>query len=544
MALVTLNELGIRFHGPPLLDGISCQIEPGQRIGLLGRNGAGQVDAAADPLRPGRAGSRGRHLRSRRPRRRCCRRRSRKTSTGASARSSPAVCRRRRRARIGVARRTAGGTHPVAHGAERRGALRAPLVRDEAAGAAGPRAGGRTRPAAAGRADEPLGHRRHPVAGRDPGPLGHHADVRDPRPHVPAQAGRADPGTGPRPAVRLVLRLRHVPPAERGGAGRRRKAERAVRQEAGRRRRRGFARASRRGGPATKAACGPWNRCARERQERRTAARQRADGTAAGAAQRHPRRAGRGRRVCLRRAHRLPRPVDHHPARRQDRDHRAQRSRQDHPAPRAAGATAAHRRAASGWERTCRSPTSTNCGRSWSRTRRSRKTSPTATTSVRVGGQTQHVLGYLQNFLFPPERARTLVRFLSGGERNRLLLARLFAKPANVVVLDEPTNDLDAETLELLEDAAGRVRRDGAAGQPRPGVPEQRGHQHAGLRGRPGPGVRRRLRRLAAAASAGPAARRPGAGQGRPPRGARQPGRRQRSARRPAPAARRRANGG
>jgi ATP-binding cassette subfamily F protein uup len=71
--------------------------------------------------------------------------------------------------------------------------------------------------------------------------------------------------------------------------------------------------------------------------------------------------------------------------------------------------------------------------------------------SVRVGGKTQHVLGYLQDFLFPPERARTLVRFLSGGERNRLLLARLFAKPANVVVLDEPTNDLDAETLELLE---------------------------------------------------------------------------------------------
>jgi ABC transport system ATP-binding/permease protein len=72
--------------------------------------------------------------------------------------------------------------------------------------------------------------------------------------------------------------------------------------------------------------------------------------------------------------------------------------------------------------------------------------------TVRVGGQTQHVLGYLQNFLFTPERARTLVRFLSGGERNRLLLAKLFAKPANVVVLDEPTNDLDAETLELLED--------------------------------------------------------------------------------------------
>jgi ATP-binding cassette subfamily F protein uup len=72
--------------------------------------------------------------------------------------------------------------------------------------------------------------------------------------------------------------------------------------------------------------------------------------------------------------------------------------------------------------------------------------------SVQVGGKAKHVIGYLQDFLFSPERARTPVRFLSGGERNRVLLARLFAKPANVIVLDEPTNDLDAETLELLEE--------------------------------------------------------------------------------------------
>ncbi len=71
--------------------------------------------------------------------------------------------------------------------------------------------------------------------------------------------------------------------------------------------------------------------------------------------------------------------------------------------------------------------------------------------NVTVNGQSQHVLGYLQSFLFAPERARTLVRFLSGGERNRVLLAKMFAKPANTIVLDEPTNDLDAETLELLE---------------------------------------------------------------------------------------------
>ncbi|MEX1103197.1 MAG: ATP-binding cassette domain-containing protein, partial [Dehalococcoidia bacterium] len=72
--------------------------------------------------------------------------------------------------------------------------------------------------------------------------------------------------------------------------------------------------------------------------------------------------------------------------------------------------------------------------------------------TVSVDGKPRHVLGYLQDFLFEPERARMPVKFLSGGERNRVLLARHFAKPANVIVLDEPTNDLDAETLELLEE--------------------------------------------------------------------------------------------
>ncbi len=72
--------------------------------------------------------------------------------------------------------------------------------------------------------------------------------------------------------------------------------------------------------------------------------------------------------------------------------------------------------------------------------------------TVQIGGRSKHVIGYLQEFLFSPERARTPVRFLSGGERNRVLLARLFARPANVIVLDEPTNDLDAETLEMLEE--------------------------------------------------------------------------------------------
>ncbi|ATA21507.1 ATP-binding cassette subfamily F protein uup [Gibbsiella quercinecans] len=71
---------------------------------------------------------------------------------------------------------------------------------------------------------------------------------------------------------------------------------------------------------------------------------------------------------------------------------------------------------------------------------------------VMVNGRSRHVLGYLQDFLFHPKRAMTPVKALSGGERNRLLLAKLFLKPSNLLILDEPTNDLDVETLELLEE--------------------------------------------------------------------------------------------
>ncbi len=71
---------------------------------------------------------------------------------------------------------------------------------------------------------------------------------------------------------------------------------------------------------------------------------------------------------------------------------------------------------------------------------------------VEINGTRKHVVGYLGDFLFPPERVRAKVKSLSGGERNRLLLARLFTRPANVLVLDEPTNDLDMDTLELLEE--------------------------------------------------------------------------------------------
>ena len=75
--------------------------------------------------------------------------------------------------------------------------------------------------------------------------------------------------------------------------------------------------------------------------------------------------------------------------------------------------------------------------------------------TIDINGRARHILGYLQDFLFPPDRARMPVSVLSGGERNRLLLARMFSRPSNVLVLDEPTNDLDTETLELLEELLG-----------------------------------------------------------------------------------------
>jgi ATP-binding cassette subfamily F protein uup len=74
---------------------------------------------------------------------------------------------------------------------------------------------------------------------------------------------------------------------------------------------------------------------------------------------------------------------------------------------------------------------------------------------VEVAGERKHVVGYMRDFLFPPEQARTPVSVLSGGERGRLMLARALAKPSNLLVLDEPTNDLDLETLDLLEEMIG-----------------------------------------------------------------------------------------
>ena len=99
---------------------------------------------------------------------------------------------------------------------------------------------------------------------------------------------------------------------------------------------------------------------------------------------------------------------------------------------------------------------------------------------VEIGGRRKHVLGYLQDFLFTPERARAPITRLSGGERNRLLLARLFAQPSNLLVMDEPTNDLDVETLELLEELLAEYPGTLAAREPRPRLPRSRRDLDAG----------------------------------------------------------------
>ena len=98
------------------------------------------------------------------------------------------------------------------------------------------------------------------------------------------------------------------------------------------------------------------------------------------------------------------------------------------------------------------SPTSISSVNSSTRTKTLRENIADGNDMMGMGDGSRHVIGYLQDFLFSAEQTMSPVRTLSGGERNRLLLAKLFVMPSNVLVLDEPTNDLDAETLELLED--------------------------------------------------------------------------------------------
>ena len=244
-----------------------------------------------------------------------------------------------------------------------------------------------------------------------------------------------------------------------------------------------------------------------ERAARRDADRHGAADGRSGRGQRQAGLRGRRRREGVRRPRRRPRLLHPRDPRRSHRPHRPQRRRQDHAAAAAARRAGARQPARCGTAPTCRSPTTTSSASSSTPSAPSSTPSATATTASPSAGRTRHVHGYLEDFLFPPERARSPVKALSGGERNRLLLARLFTRPANVLVLDEPTNDLDLETLELLEaqlvDWPGTLL---VVSHDRRFLDHVVTSTHR-LRGRrPLDGVRRRLRRLAAAACVSPPA--------------------------------------
>ncbi len=143
---------------------------------------------------------------------------------------------------------------------------------------------------------------------------------------------------------------------------------------------------------------------------------------------------------------------NHHPARRQSRHHRAQRLRQNHPAAHPDGRAAPAKWRSETWEPTWKSPISTSCRSQLDENHSLLDNVGQGRDTITINGRTRNLVGYLEDFLFSRDRVHAPISALSGGERNRLLLARLFARPANLLVMDEPTNDLDIETLELLED--------------------------------------------------------------------------------------------
>ena len=167
-----------------------------------------------------------------------------------------------------------------------------------------------------------------------------------------------------------------------------------------------------------------------------------------------------------------------HPSRRPHRHHRPEWQRQDD------ADQSAHRRAGARLRQRCGSAPISPWRRSINIARASIPNATVAETisadaakPSSVGAQSKHVIGYMKDFLFAPEQARTPLSVLSGGERGRLMLARALAKPSNVLVLDEPTNDLDLETLDVLRGDARRLCRHRHSDQPRPRFPRPRGQR-------------------------------------------------------------------
>ena len=173
-----------------------------------------------------------------------------------------------------------------------------------------------------------------------------------------------------------------------------------------------------------------------------------------------------------------------HHARRSHRPHRRQRRRQVN-----AHSTDSRRARAGQRHRAPRDEPEDRLLRSAARAARSRqRASPRPSVRARTGsrsaGERKHIMSYLAGFPVSAAARQSPVRMLSGGERNRLLLARLFARPANLLVLDEPTNDLDIESLELLEQRLQDYDGTLHSGEPRSQISRQRRHADAGRRGR------------------------------------------------------------
>ena len=231
--LIRLNELSVGFRGPPLLDGVTCQIESGQRIGLLGRNGSGKTTLMRI-LSGLIAPDHGECVVSPGSKSRCFRRKCRRIWRAASTMWSSPACRR-----TSWMNRTSGNRSSVWIDCCRRWAWTESLAVSTLSSGMKRRvllaqlARFRARRAAPRRTDQPSRHRHDCLAGRFPAALAGDVDLRDARPRVSAALGHAHSGNRSRPAVRLVVRLRYVSGSQGSGPGGRRKAKRLVRQEAG-----------------------------------------------------------------------------------------------------------------------------------------------------------------------------------------------------------------------------------------------------------------------------------------------------------------------
>ena len=450
MPLVTLDRISIAFGHLPLLDHASLRIEPRERVCVIGRNGTGKstlLQIVSGDLSPQDGTVRREPGAAHR-------------AVGAGRSWCRAICALSTWSRRGGAgtegdawQRRSESEDGVVAAAHSRGRPYGHAVRWMAAPcAAGARAGRGARSAPARRTDQPSRHRDDAVAGRVAGRVCGHRPVRHPRSRVSAGPGDADRRTGPRKAHLVAGRLRHFL---------KRKEESLAVEEAQDarsstnglpRRKPGCVKASRRGGRATRVASVRCWRCVRNA---RPAARRSVRSAC------EPRWASAAVRSCSR-----PRPSRNPSTNRPiviDFSVRVMRGdRIGLIGSNGCGKTTLIKlllgqlepdagRGAAWCERQDRllrsaaratGPRAHASGKPW----------PTATTPLRSTERRSTSTVIFAIFCFRRERALSPVKALSGGERNRLLLARLFARPFNVLVMDEPTNDLDIETLELLEE--------------------------------------------------------------------------------------------